>query len=159
MKPICPSCKKIQLKAHADSGTGLEIDVCPKCWGMWFDGDELSRFLKSDRLKKRFFLSEDVSSPQAIGFTISSKQRACPRCRQPMSEELYGDVSVDVCQKCRGIWLDDGELQRIVKSYYKGSHGSKVVDSELDKGFGSERKLSEIGSLIEAVIGFFGGKR
>ena len=37
----CPVCRKIAMKPEMDSVTGLEIDVCPSCYGMWFDPSEL----------------------------------------------------------------------------------------------------------------------
>jgi Zn-finger nucleic acid-binding protein len=39
----------------------------------------------------------------------------CPRCETSMLEERERDgVTTDVCQKCRGIWLDRGELERLI---------------------------------------------
>lgn len=155
MTLICPACKKINLKPHNDPGSGLEIDVCPKCWGIWFDADELSAFFKSGHLKRRFFLEDDAQPEQAVGFTISTRARGCPRCRKAMSEKLFADVSVDICQQCRGIWLDDGELQRIVKQYKKGATGEKTVHSELDKAMGPG-EIRDMGGIMKMVLSFFG---
>lgn len=39
----------------------------------------------------------------------------CPRCNKPTLEEKDRDgVTIDVCQVCRGIWLDRGELERLI---------------------------------------------
>jgi uncharacterized protein len=39
----------------------------------------------------------------------------CPRCNKPTLEEKdRDDVTIDVCQLCRGIWLDRGELERLI---------------------------------------------
>lgn len=39
----------------------------------------------------------------------------CPRCENAVLDERERDgVTVDVCQQCRGIWLDRSELERIV---------------------------------------------
>lgn len=39
--------------------------------------------------------------------------RPCPVCAEVMSVERLNGVSVDVCD-AHGIWLDNGELERIV---------------------------------------------
>jgi Zn-finger nucleic acid-binding protein len=42
----------------------------------------------------------------------------CPRCWAPMEVEevdIIGlNVTIDRCPRCRGIWLDDGELRRLL---------------------------------------------
>ena len=39
----------------------------------------------------------------------------CPRCPESMLEEHERDgVTVDACRTCYGIWLDRGELERLV---------------------------------------------
>lgn len=39
----------------------------------------------------------------------------CPRCNKPTLEEKDRDgITIDVCQLCRGIWLDRGELERLI---------------------------------------------
>lgn len=39
----------------------------------------------------------------------------CPRCETATLDERERDgVTIDVCQQCRGIWLDRGELERLI---------------------------------------------
>jgi len=39
----------------------------------------------------------------------------CPRCEAAVLEEKDRDgITIDVCQRCRGIWLDRGELERLI---------------------------------------------
>ncbi len=156
MALICPACRKIRLKPQTDKETGLEIDVCPKCYGLWFDAQELSQFFQSEGLKKKFFLPEDVSPAQTTGYTITTRARECPRCHRPLNEKLFGDVSIDLCDSCQGLWLDDGELQRIVTQYQKGHRGEKTVATELSKGLddgGDRPSLRDVFSVILAFLG------
>ena len=37
----------------------------------------------------------------------------CPKCGMDLEEIAFGDVHVDKCFGCEGLWLDDGELERI----------------------------------------------
>ncbi len=40
----------------------------------------------------------------------------CPNCQTPMNEVSRRGVFVDVCPnpKCRGVWLDGGELEKLL---------------------------------------------
>lgn len=39
----------------------------------------------------------------------------CPRCDNQILDEKDRDgVVIDVCRKCRGIWLDRGELEKLI---------------------------------------------
>ena len=39
----------------------------------------------------------------------------CPRCNVPMTARTRERVEVDVCGQCSGVWLDGGELQKILE--------------------------------------------
>lgn len=39
----------------------------------------------------------------------------CPRCNKPTLKEREREgITIDICQECRGIWLDRGELERLI---------------------------------------------
>lgn len=38
----------------------------------------------------------------------------CPNCNTSMSEMKRDDVAFDMCPTCRGVWLDRGELEKII---------------------------------------------
>jgi uncharacterized protein len=39
----------------------------------------------------------------------------CPRCEtETMDERVREGVTIDVCGACRGIWLDRGELEKLI---------------------------------------------
>ncbi len=40
--------------------------------------------------------------------------KLCPVCQQPLNEIEKWGVRLDVCQRCQGVWLDQGELEQIV---------------------------------------------
>jgi len=39
----------------------------------------------------------------------------CPRCGGSLKEGKFDDVSLDTCEKCGGVWLDSGELEKVTK--------------------------------------------
>ena len=38
----------------------------------------------------------------------------CPLCDVPMREVRRRGVKIDVCPECRGVWLDAGELEKLL---------------------------------------------
>ena len=47
----------------------------------------------------------------------------CPKCQGPMRSYERNGVTVDQCTDCRGVFLDRGELERLVDAegdYYGG---------------------------------------
>ncbi len=38
----------------------------------------------------------------------------CPRCGADLVERQRAEVSIDVCTGCRGVWLDRGELEKLM---------------------------------------------
>jgi len=38
----------------------------------------------------------------------------CPKCGTRLAEESLESVAVDVCPSCQGLWLDQGELGKII---------------------------------------------
>jgi len=46
------------------------------------------------------------------------KLRYCAQCTGSlMAKARFGGETIDVCGDCGGVWLDDGELQSLVRSY------------------------------------------
>ncbi len=38
----------------------------------------------------------------------------CPNCEEGMREIERHGVRIDVCPRCRGVWLDRGELEKLL---------------------------------------------
>ncbi len=39
----------------------------------------------------------------------------CPKCDGTLKEMTVEDVQIDRCEKCAGVWLDAGELERLTE--------------------------------------------
>ena len=39
----------------------------------------------------------------------------CPNCNVPLVMSVKQSVEIDYCPQCRGIWLDRGELNKIIE--------------------------------------------
>ena len=40
----------------------------------------------------------------------------CPKCGMPLLEFTFRGVRIDQCAGCEGIWLDAGELKRVLRA-------------------------------------------
>ena len=54
----------------------------------------------------------------------------CPRCDvEDLTEKSRDGVTIDVCKGCRGVWLDRGELERLIARAADGDeHGRRDDD-------------------------------
>jgi len=96
---------------------GIELDKCHKCDGLWFDRGELERLRDAgiDEIEKA--IERKYGDPQFEEGEVAGYMR-CPRCEEGrlirFSYTYVNPVHVDRCDKCLGIWVDDGELDAII---------------------------------------------
>lgn len=50
----------------------------------------------------------------------------CPRCEVIMRKIEKHDVIIDVCPECNGMWLDDGEIDKLVEMGKKYGKSKKI---------------------------------
>lgn len=135
----CPRCGTVELKRARTKAGAMELDICPKCHGYWFDKGELEQLLQAPARKLR---------PRGRS---QSTRLDCPACGGPMREFLYPRtfVAIDRCWRCHGIWLDAGEFKEIdhVRSYLKRMH-----ESAHEKPPSGRRETPEPGGVKGALI-------
>lgn len=123
-KPIdCLRCNiRTERKEIKFIGPKFEIDICPKCKGIWLDPGELKKMVKDRKISD--YLTKDIG-------TKSESKLVCPRCGGLMDIEKADDIEVDVCLSCRGVWLDEGELEDLKlksKEGFKGDELEKYIE-------------------------------
>ena len=108
----CVKCNSILDRATFQ---GLEVDLCPKCGGLWLDRGEITRAAKLPETgagsPARPADAEPGTAPGPDG-----EHAPCPACAGSLSEVMLGTVHVDYCNTCHGIFLDRGELQAAVEA-------------------------------------------
>ena len=50
----------------------------------------------------------------------------CPACDVACASETYEGVNIDVCTKCKGVWLDKNELEVVSRQREKGYKANDV---------------------------------
>jgi Zn-finger nucleic acid-binding protein len=105
----CPACEILLADASLESN---DLLYCTRCHGMLF---EMEKFLPLlDVLREFRYWSRSSQAPRQFD---TSQTLHCPLCGLEMDRHLYGgggNVNVDSCEPCGVLWLDRGELSRIV---------------------------------------------
>ncbi len=99
----CPKCLRQPLREKYISGANLNVDYCPKCKGIWFDGGELEQALPG--ADPHLQIPRDAVRLKA----------PCPRCAEPLYTFPYPQtrMAVEMCKGCKGLWLDASEFKQI----------------------------------------------
>ena len=122
----CVKCNSILDKATFQ---GLEVDLCPKCGGLWLDRGEITRAAKlpPTELARLRGLLTGAGGPPPVP---TENKAPCPACPGQLSEVVLGTVHVDYCGKCHGLFLDRGELEAAVQAVQareRTTSGQEVV--------------------------------
>jgi len=123
----------------------VEADVCPKCNGIFLDKKEIRALTGSSSLHALLtkFLGLD-----------SDSRLVCPNCGGLMDGEDAGDVRVDVCLDCNGVWLDAGELNRLAEmddAQFREFTPDKVEEILKAKDIQANERRKAIRSLFRGI--------
>lgn len=108
--PVCPRCR-VELKKNKTEGED-QLESCPQCGGFWLDYQSFARATNPQRLPRTYADSKNNwHKPEVDPIQYLS----CPRCGRYMNRENFSRISGIVIDRCRdhGVWLDEGELERI----------------------------------------------
>jgi uncharacterized protein len=144
----CPNCNATLENRYV---VDVQVETCPQCHGVWFASgqfDEVKEEINHDLRWMEVDLWKDAQH-----ITVDQHaERKCPLDQTPLASVRYGptDVTVDTCTKCRGIWLDAGEFEKIIdalENHLSGMSGEEYQKAALqqagevvtgDKGVSSE---------------------
>jgi hypothetical protein len=77
----------------------------------YFMEKELKRLLEKAREEREAMAAKEKKRLKDLHWM------RCPKCGQTLMVEKYaGEVEIDVCPGCRGLWLDANEMETILAS-------------------------------------------
>jgi Zn-finger nucleic acid-binding protein len=82
----------------------------------------------------------------------STQPLVCPKCGAEMRSYERNSVTVDQCTGCRGVFLDRGELERLVDaegSHYEREFSQRREDESHDRPHKKSKKRSFLENLLE----------
>jgi Zn-finger nucleic acid-binding protein len=90
----------------------------------------------------------------------------CPRCSSELRPNRRDGIEIDVCTQCRGVWLDRGELDRLLQGESDYNNRGRDDDDDDDDddwegddaaGRGQPRKKRGFFQNLMDNFGDFGG--
>jgi Zn-finger nucleic acid-binding protein len=113
-KPLpCPRCKE-PMELMRIGGTTLRS--CMACGGLWLDPSSLQRLCDTREERASVVSVLAARVPTSSGVQDVVRYIPCPSCTKLMNRLNFAHSSgviLDVC-KSHGVWLDRGELQRVL---------------------------------------------
>ncbi len=79
----------------------------------------------------------------------------CPTCEEILVITERQGVEIDYCPKCRGVWLDRGELDKIIERSDSASNQENSGRQEKEQ----KKKFREEEDDDDDNGGFLGGKK
>ena len=139
----CPRCEEPLTVTAIAQEPPIDIDRCNRCHGIFFDPGELEDMLERsgsgkirwvDRDRLRAIIAEETPTCDFKQVTYLP----CPDCGERMNRRNFGIKTGVVTDQCRehGIWLDGGELHRLMK--WRAA-GGQIQDAKAK----AERELAE----------------
>ncbi len=58
-------------------------------------------------------------------FKKDKDKMICPRCHKPLETIKKADILIDICKNCGGMWLDNGEIDKLVGLSKRKEKGKK----------------------------------
>jgi Zn-finger nucleic acid-binding protein len=113
----CPVCDTPLADASIESH---DLLYCTHCHGMLLDMEKFLPLLAVLREYRHW--SRSSQAPRDFD---GGRVLRCPLCKREMDKHLYGgggNVDVDSCEPCGVLWLDRGELSRIVAAPDRDPH-------------------------------------
>ncbi|HEX4080406.1 MAG TPA: zf-TFIIB domain-containing protein [Rhizomicrobium sp.] len=142
----CPDCKTdLTLTKHS----GVEMELCPTCKGMWLTRRELNQ------LEDEVFDLGDAEKGSLM-LDSSADTRPCPECAKPMNRFDYRfyDLEMDFCGEGHGFWLEAGEDARVLELMKKEETGLERKVLAEDKWASTVKHLRS-GSFIDRLVDLF----
>lgn len=128
----CPGCASGMDRITV---RGVHLDRCPACLGLWFDMGEFA----------------DTARCQVPPLQVHhASERRCPRCDAALYLATLGPAVVDWCRPCRGIYLDAGEFEEIVKGRPPLPTKARERWGEEGRAFGT-LEYAAADALIQAI--------
>lgn len=116
----CPACPNLLHQSHYGS---VSAHLCSTgCGGIWIGHDSVESVVKTPRIVDRMLAATEHVSPLR-----HDEIRRCPDCQERL--DLWNvkgqagvEVEIDICPKCQGLWLDQGEVSTLILIHRKGQH-------------------------------------
>ena len=134
---ICPRCEKPLRTINLKTDEKFLIEQCDNCMGLFFDPGELQALIEnsvSNVFEVNYKRLQQLTEQECGDFHRVTYIK-CPVCRGLMQRVNFGHGSGVITDQCKkhGIWLDGGELIRLLNWKKAGGQLLGKVVAEMDQ--------------------------
>lgn len=107
----CPVCRENLAETMRD---GVAVVSCPACGGLWVGEKQLEEI---EGREDRFLRWLDLDLWKDFEeHDIGPSERLCPSCGENLHRIEHREIGavIDICTRCRAVWFDAGELERVL---------------------------------------------
>ena len=125
-KRMCPRCN---IPLDVVTWKWLELDLCPRCHGSWFDQWEIKAYLGLSKKDLLDYIPFEERKRVDSGLP-------CPSCGKSLWTLKANSVfpfDIDMCHTEKGYWFDGGELELTGQMTEKTKLRLKAVDHSLEE--------------------------
>ena len=89
----------------------IQCKGCPNCRGMWFSYPEVKILYE----KRALAVPAQVYSRNEAIYKYKHWESniRCPIDNRQMETYDLESLQIDICPECKGLWLDDGEVEKL----------------------------------------------
>lgn len=106
----CPRCHDSMEEIEVGD---LTLNSCGSCAGLWFDEHELERLTLLPEVPDGLLDRQEALWKRRA---MPPGSRRCPRCREYLKVLEEGTAHIDVCPGCKGTWVDQNEVRRLLRT-------------------------------------------
>lgn len=157
MSRLCP---EDLTDLEARTLQGVTVDACPKCAGIYFDEGEIATLQSQG--SAALTEVEDAVIPGEFSYIESPIPKRCPGCKGAMHAYRFrysSEIRLDGCDRCGGIWVQDGELGKIA-SYLEACPstfgGTPAARRAAETSNAQEKAALRHAKLLKRVASIFG---
>jgi len=148
----CPHCKIVlNLMTYGDFYQGYQ---CSKCQGLLFNRTTFRDAIDAQRAS-----AKTPPEPYNTFDPVELERRTfCPVCEKEMDTFQYmgpGNIVIDTCHPCDLIWLDYGELQKVVHAPGRDRGVPRKKPAEGGEEKKEDKKRSVIDQSFIDLLGSF----
>jgi len=127
----CPRCHGRLAWATVDEGA-VRVEQCARCLGCFARTQDFSELVDREVAQEPVDLSAFIPPPDASALPRQDllAETLCPHCSVAMERVRFAQkaaIVIDVCPK-HGVWLDAGELPRLLEHMKHVAAGDAVPD-------------------------------
>lgn len=131
----CPVCGVEMQVFNYGGNSGVFLDRCPDKHGLWLDPGELENIQIAmegppPEVSRDLDASSDAADEAGGEPAVLPKQRQCPACAASLEEAELGDIPLDLCGQCGGVWCDGNELTTLFFTWQQAAGGSQAPATE-----------------------------